>query len=194
MSPRMSSKRLSLILPLVLVIAAIVLRYVKVDALANFSPFMALAFAGTLVFSRKVPFWALTLVMIGVDMAANGPRSVLHVEAVAVYGCFALAAWFAGRARGHISLLGGLVGVVACTLVFYAVTNTVSWLSDANYAKTFAGWTQAMTSGVPGLPPTVLFLYKSLLSDVGFACALFAAFNLEASVRKEKLFPVFAAA
>ena len=84
MSPRMSSKRLSLILPLVLVLAAIVLRYVKVDALANFSPFMALAFVGTLVFSRKVPFWALPLVMIGVDMAANGPGIVMHAEAVAV--------------------------------------------------------------------------------------------------------------
>ncbi|MBE7496453.1 MAG: hypothetical protein HS117_16035 [Verrucomicrobiaceae bacterium] len=195
----MSSKRLSLLLPLVLVLAAAVFRYFKlghgmvVPALENFAPWMALAFTGTLVFSKRVPFLALPLLLVAIDLAATGLRGVMHKEAVAVYGLFALAAWFASRQRGRIGIVGGLLGVIGCSLAFYLVTNTVSWLTDPNYAKTFAAWTQAMTTGLPGLPPTIWFLRNSLLSDLAFSCLLLAAYNTEASLRREERIPVLRA-
>lgn len=195
----MSSKRFSLLLPLVLVLASAVFRYFKlghgmvVPALENFAPWMALAFTGTLVFSKRVPFLALPLLLVAIDLAATGLRGVMHKEAVAVYGLFALAAWFASRQRGRIGIVGGLLGVIGCSLAFYLVTNTVSWLTDPNYAKTFAAWTQAMTTGLPGLPPTIWFLRNSLLSDLAFSCLLLAAYNTEASLRREERIPVLRA-
>jgi hypothetical protein len=64
----------------------------------------------------------------------------------------------------------------ASTLVgsglFYLMTNTGSWISTADYAKTLPGWWQALTTGVPGFPPTLLFFRNTLLSDLFFT-ALF---------------------
>ena len=43
-----------------------------------------------------------------------------------------------------------------------------------DYAKTIPGWWQALTIGVPGFPPTLLFFRNTLLSDLLFT-ALFVA-------------------
>jgi hypothetical protein len=57
-------------------------------------------------------------------------------------------------------LCGGLLGAV----LFYLVTNTASWLYNPEYAKTIAGWIQALTSGTPNYPPTWTFFRNTLLS------------------------------
>lgn len=195
----MPKPRLSLLLPLVLIAAAIVFRFLKLEQLVqvpmleNFSPWMALAFTGTLVFSQRVPFFIMPLLLIATDLAAMGTQGVFHWESIAVYGSFALAAWFAGRSRGQIGLLGGLLGVVGCSLGFYLVTNSVSWFADPGYAKTLAGWVQAMTTGLPGLPPTIWFLRNSMLSDLAFSCILLAAYNTEASFRRQETIPLLRA-
>lgn len=186
------------LLPVALVLAAAAFRFAKlkgfitVDVLENFSPWMALAFTGTLVFSRRVPFFAVPVLLIAIGLAATGWENVVRWEAVAVYGCFAAAAWFAGRWRGQIGLLGGLTGVAGCSLVFYLVTNTVSWLADPAYARSLAGWIQALTTGIgtPGLPPTWWFLRQSLFSDLAFSSLLLAAYNAEASLRRQQIIPL----
>ena len=58
-------------------------------------------------------------------------------------------------------------------LLFYLVSNTVSWLTVPGYAKTIAGWVQALTVGLPGFPPTWVFGLKSLLGT-GLFTGLFA--------------------
>ena len=63
---------------------------------------------------------------------------------------------------------GGLIGA----LLFYLVTNTAAWI-NLPYAKTLAGWMQAITLGLPGYPPTWQFFRNSLLSG-GLFTALFA--------------------
>ena len=128
--------------------------------------------------------------LIGVDLAASGLNSVLHWEALAVYPCFAIAALLARRWRGQVGLLSSLVGVVGCSLVFYLITNTVSWLSSPVYAKDFAGLVQALTTGEPGHPHTWWFLRNSLISDLGFSLLLFAAYNTEASIRHQQRIPL----
>jgi len=65
--------------------------------------------------------------------------------------------------------LGTLLGA----LLFYLVSNTVSWLVNPVYAKTIAGWVQALTVGLPGFPPTWVFGLKSLLGT-GLFTGLFA--------------------
>jgi hypothetical protein len=58
-------------------------------------------------------------------------------------------------------------------MLFYGVTNTLSWLRDPAYAKTLAGWWTALTTGSAGWPETWKFLRNSLLSSALFS-ALFA--------------------
>lgn len=192
----MPQNRFSLLLPLILITAAAAFRYfklgqgVQVPALENFAPWMALAFTGTLVFSKRVPFLILPLLLVVIDLAATGIRGVMHWEAIGVYGAFAIAAGFASRCRGKLGLLGSLMGTLACSIAFYLITNTLSWFIDPGYAKTLAGWVQAMTNGLPGLPPTIWFLRNSLLSDLAFSCLLLAAYNTEASFRRQKTIPM----
>lgn len=192
----MPQNRFSLLLPLILITAAAAFRYLKlgqgvqVPALENFAPWMALAFTGTLVFSKRVPFLILPLLLVVIDLAATGIRGVMHWEAIGVYGAFAIAAGFASRCHGKLGLLGSLMGTLACSIAFYLITNTLSWFVDPGYTKTLAGWVQAMTTGLPGLPPTIWFLRNSLLSDLAFSCLLLAAYNTEASLRRQETIPM----
>lgn len=186
------------LLPLALIIAAAAFRwaklkgYVTLELLENFTPWMALAFTGTLVFSKRVPFILIPLLLVLIDASATGPGSVLHWEMLAVYPCFAVAALLASRMRGHMSLLGTLLGVAGCTIAFYLITNTVSWLSNpvSAYAMSFSGWLQAVTTGEPGHLPTWFFLRNSLVSDLGFSLLLLAAFNTEAAFRQQQRIPL----
>lgn len=184
------------LLPLALIVAAAAFRWAKLkghvtlEILENFSPWMALAFTGTLVFSRRVSFLLIPLLLVLVDATATGVQSVLHWEALAVYPCFAAAALLASRWRGRMGLLGTLMGVAVCSLTFYFITNTVAWISAPAYAKTFAGWVQAVTTGEPGHLPTWWFLRNSLVSDLGFSLLLLAAYNTEAAFRQQQRIPL----
>ena len=80
-----------------------------------------------------------------------------------------LAKWLARRRSYGRVFLGTLIGA----LLFYLVSNTVSWMVNPAYAKTIAGWVQALTVGLPGFPPTWLFGLKSLLGT-GLFTGLFA--------------------
>jgi hypothetical protein len=183
-------------LPLVLIVAAVAFRWAKLkgyipfEVLANFMPWMALAFTGTLVFPRRVSFLLIPLLLVGTDAAATGLGSVLNWEALAVYPSFALAALLASRWRGQVGMLGALLGVVGCTLAFYLVTNTVAWISAPVYAKNLSGLIQALTTGDPLFAPSWWFLRNSLVSDLGFSLLLLAAFNTEAAFRQQQRIPL----
>lgn len=184
------------LLPLALIVAAAAFRwaklkgYVTLEVLENFTPWMALAFTGTLVFSKRVPFILIPLLLVLIDAAATGLQSVLHWEALAVYPCFAVAALLASRWRGQMGMLGSLLGVFGCTLAFYLITNTVAWISAPVYAKTLSGLIQALTTGDPLFAPSWFFLRNSLVSDLGFSLLLLAAYNTEAAFRQQQRIPL----
>ncbi len=185
------------LLPLALIVAAAAFRWAKLkgfvtlELLENFTPWMALAFTGTLIFSKRVPFLLIPLLLVLIDTAATG-AGVLHWEALVVYGCFAAAALLASRRRGQMSLLGSLVGVVGCSLAFYLITNTIAWISNpvSAYAHDFSGWVQAVTTGEPGHLPSWWFLRNSLVSDLAFSLLLLAAYNTEAAFRQQQRIPL----
>jgi hypothetical protein len=179
-------------LPLALILLALGLRWLKLESpgmtlLPNFSPWMALAFTGTLLFPRALPWWSWPLLLLGIDLASQGSALLTPqgggLEALVMYGCYALAAWAAARWRGQAGLIGSLGGVLTASLAFYFVTNSVSWLVEPAYAKTAGGWLQALTTGLPGYAPTWTFLRNSLLSDLGFSALLMLLFNAEAHAR-----------
>ncbi len=80
-----------------------------------------------------------------------------------------LAKWLARRRSYGRVFLGTLIGA----LLFYIVSNTISWITDPSYIKTITGWVQALTVGLPGFPPTWVFGLKSLLGT-GLFTGLFA--------------------
>ena len=73
-----------------------------------------------------------------------------------------------GGKRSFFTLLGGgLLGAI----LFYLISNSACWLS-MGYEKTLAGWFRALTTGMPGYPPTWEFFRSTLLSG-GIFSALF---------------------
>ncbi|GAA5143073.1 hypothetical protein GCM10023213_30120 [Prosthecobacter algae] len=179
--------------PLLLVLLALGLKWMKLNSdgmslLPNFSPWMALAFTGTLVFPRgTIPWWAWPLMLVGIDFAAMGGQFLAmgagHPEVYLMYVLYGVAAWAANQMRGQAGILQTLLGATACSLVFYVVTNVLSWWTMHEYSKSLEGLVQALTTGLPGFPPTWVFLRNSLLSDLGFSALLLIAFNAEAKVR-----------
>ena len=179
-------------LPLALILLALGLRWLKLESpgmtlLPNFSPWMALVFTGTLLFPRALPWWSWPLLLLAVDLASQGmalltPRGG-GFEALVMYACYAGAAWTASLWRGRADLAAGFGGVLAASLAFYLVTNSVSWLVEPGYAKNMTGWWQALSTGLPGYAPTWTFLRTSLLSDLGFSALLVLVFNAEAHLR-----------
>lgn len=148
-----------------------------VPALSNFSPVMALAFCAGAYCRRgwlwAVPFAAVLLSDLYIDRYY---ASVYHYSwsvqaAVIRMACFAAALGIGiavARRRNWVNLLGG---ALAGSVLFYLVTNTLSWIGDAGYAHDGAGWWQAVTVGHPQYYPTLFFFRNTLLSDLLFTGA-----------------------
>ena len=101
------------------------------------------------------------------NMPVMVPELVVNWMILALF--VVLAKWLAKRRSYGRVFLGTLLGA----LLFYLVSNTVSWLVNPVYAKSIAGWVQALTVGLPGFPPTWVFGLKSLLGT-GLFTGLFA--------------------
>jgi hypothetical protein len=153
----------------------------------NLSPLVAFAFVGTIVIPRPLPWWSWAAILLGVDLLSQGSAvwQPHNLPAILVtYCCYIAIAWWGGRMRrtgpGVVGVLGG---TVACSVLFFVVTNTFSWAADPAYIKTFQGWVQCMTIGTPGFPPTWMFFRNSLIADLAGAAVLLLAYNGEAFAR-----------
>jgi hypothetical protein len=143
----------------------------------NFSAATALAFCAGVYFRGAAAWWLPLGTMLATDVALN--IFYYHVAPVGSYlwlnyaiyaGLIGLGRWFGRRAAFLKLLLGGLLGAV----IFYLVTNTLSWLQDPAYAKTIAGWIQALTTGRLDVHPTTWELFRNTLGSGGLFTALFA--------------------
>ncbi len=149
----------------------------------NFSAAYALAFCGGLYFAGAMAWWLPLGTLLATDICLN--QFYYHQPVFSWYMlgktlAFAGIVWLGRRhspRMGFLRLLGGgLLGAI----VFYLFTNTASWLSDTGYAKTLAGWLQALTTGLPGYPPTWEFFRNTLLSGGLFTGLFVAAMKLTA--------------
>jgi hypothetical protein len=142
----------------------------------NFSAAYALAFCGGVYFTGAMAWWLPLGVMLVTDLSLNafyyhtplfGAYLLLNY---AIYAALiGLGRWFGRRAPFLKLLLGGLFGA----LVFYLVTNTLSWLQDPAYTKTIAGWIQALTTGRLDVHPTTWEMFRNTLLSGGMFTALF---------------------
>jgi hypothetical protein len=146
---------------------------------ANFPPFAAIAFCGA-VYIRDRRLWLLPFAGLCLtDLYINwfyAREYGYHLEwsgyvaRVVSYGAGLALGWWVSSRKSWLWLLNGsLLGA----LLFYLVTNTLSWFTDAFYAKSLAGWWQALTVGHPEYPPTLLFFRNTLFGDLMFT-GLFA--------------------
>jgi len=158
----------------------------------NFSAAYAIAFCGGVYFSGAMAWWLPLGTLAATDLLLNvfyyhQPvfSWYMLVKTLGFVGIVGLGRLFSRRANFLKLLGGGLLGAV----LFYLITNTASWLYDPGYAKTFAAWIQALTTGLPGLPPTWEFFRNTLLSGGLFTALFVGAMKLtadaESPVEKE---------
>ena len=142
----------------------------------NFSAAYAIAFCGGVYFSGAMAWWLPLGALLGTDILLNVfyyHESVftpyMAVKTLSFLGIIALGRLFSSRANFLKLLGGGLLGAV----LFYLITNTASWFNDPAYAKTIAGWIQALTVGRPDFHPTTLEFFRNTLLSGGIFTALF---------------------
>jgi hypothetical protein len=160
----------------------------------NFSAAYALVFCAGIYFPRHLVWWLPLGTLLATDILLN--LFYYHTAAVSVYMAvnyvaYAILIWWGRRHSPKASwlrlVLGGLLGAV----VFYFVTNTAAWLQNPEYPKTITGWFQALTTGIPGLPPTWTFFRNTLLSGGLFSGLFVGAMKLSegAESAQEKELP-----
>ena len=146
------------------------------EHLKNFSAAYAIAFCAGVYFPGRSK-WILPLVtLLVLDVVLNA--FYYGAPAFSAYTLFKIVAyggiiWLGTRMKRGDSWFKLVGGGVLGALLFYFVTNTASWLFDPGYSKTLSGWFQALTTGLPGYPPTWMFLKNTLLGG-GLFTGLFA--------------------
>jgi len=161
-------------LPIILMVAFALTRWPGLLP-ENFSAAYGLMFCAGIYFPKRL-LWLPLATLLVTDVVLN--LFYYHISAMSLY--------MAGNYVGYAVLMvlgrmhsaksswlrlvsGGLVGAFA----FYILANTMAWLREPEYRKTWAGWLLAMTTGIPGWPPPWMFLRSSLLSG-GLFTGLFA--------------------
>jgi hypothetical protein len=140
----------------------------------NFSPLAAIALCGAIYLPRRLAI-ALPLVALFISdlfLNAHYAEPMLTLEMLPRYLALGLCVALGLAVRSQPALPRVLGASLLGSFAFYLITNTASWIAEPLYAKTAAGWWQALVMGLPGYPPTVTFFRNSLLSDLLFT-ALF---------------------
>ena len=155
------------------------------ESMQNFSAAYAIAFCAGVYFTGKWR-WILPLgALLVMDVVLNVfyyQVAVVDGYTVVKLGVFAGIVWIGTRFRpgsGWLALVGG--GILGA-LVFYLFTNIASWLYDPGYPKTLGGLWQALTTGLPGYPPTWTFFRNTLMSGglfTGLFCGVMKLFPAE---------------
>ena len=145
------------------------------NAFASFAPIAAIALCSAVYFPGRYKFIVPLAGMLVSDLVLNAfygasmihPAIFSHYAAMIAVGLLGLA--LQNRASWKTMLPASLAGSV----IFYVISNTLSWLADPGYIKNFAGLVQALTVGLPAYSatPTWMFLRNALVSDLIFTCA-----------------------
>jgi hypothetical protein len=164
---------------LLLIVAAVAYRIVTGLAitsgttwLSNFAPMAAIALCGAAYFPARYKFTVPLIALFISDVVLNMHYgfSLFSPFVASHYLGFALVGGLGLFLQNRASLKTLLPASLAASLIFYIVTNIVSWAFDPGYVKNFGGLLQALTVGVPAYSatPTWMFFRNSVLSDLLF--------------------------
>jgi hypothetical protein len=181
--------RRHIVLPALLVVALALTRLQVGTLPPGFSAIYALAFCGAVYFRGALAWWMPFGTLLVSDLVLNVfyyDEPALGGFTIVTYGTFALLILFGRRFKPSDPWWKLLGGSLAGAVLFYLVTNTFAWMSNPAYAKTLAGWLQALTTGLPGFPPTWTFFRNTLLSSGLFTGLFVAAMKLSAVKEPEE--------
>jgi hypothetical protein len=140
--------------------------------LSNFAPLAAMALCAAAYFPKRYKFTVPMIALLISDVVLNMHYgfSLFSPFVASHYLGFALVGGLGLFLQNRASLKTLLPASIAASLIFYVVTNTVSWAFDPGYVKNFGGLLQALTVGVPAYSatPTWMFFRNSILSDLLF--------------------------
>jgi hypothetical protein len=154
--------------------------------LSNFAPFAAIVLCCAAYLPRyykfTLPFVTLLISDAILDFNYGAQFFTWHV--LGRYLALALVGLLGWALQNRASLKTMLPASVLSSLIFYLVTNAFSWATDPGYAKSLAGFMQALTTGLSqyGATPTWMFFRNSLVSDFIFTAAFVLLMRAE-SVR-----------
>ena len=182
---------------LLLIISAVVFRiatgfFGHTDSIGwlNFVPIAAIALCAAAYFPRKYKFSVPIIALLISDIVLNvhygfsffSPFVLSHYLGFAIIGCLGLLL----QSRASWKTL--LPASVAASLIFYVVTNSLSWIYDPGYAKNVAGFIQALTVGLPqySTTPSWMFFRNSLVSDLIFTALFVVCMNVGRSMGRSR--------
>jgi hypothetical protein len=159
---------------------------------SNFSAAYAIAFCAGVYFPSRLR-WVLplgTLLVMDVILNVFYYRvSPFDPYIVPKFLSFAAIIWLGTKFRPGHRWLALFSGGVLGALIFYAFTNVASWIFDPGYPKTLGGLIQALTTGLPGFPPTWMFFKNTLLSGglfTGLFCGAMKLSEVAEEAREEE--------
>jgi hypothetical protein len=174
-------------LALILILGCICFRLLSSlfpTVIPNVSPLMAIAFVGAMYLPGRwgwlvgpVALLLTDIAFLRVNYLTDGSGSMfswLTLVFLVIYAAAGGLGLFIARRKTLTRIIGGSL---ACSLLFYIVTNTFSWWHDIaigmpGYSASFAGWVQANTVGLPGYMPTWTFLRNGMAGDLFFVFVL----------------------
>ena len=152
---------------------------------------MATAFGGAFLLGIRF-WWVPALALISSDILLgfwNGGGGIGGYTLMSAGFIFAVCFVGANVRRFHPTWIGMWCGTLICSMGFYVVANTYSWLAWPGYEKSLAGWLQSQTTGVPGIQPQAwTFLRNAMIADTLW-CMLagvlfFASYRVFPSARR----------
>jgi hypothetical protein len=170
-------------LPIVFIMLAAAVTRIPGLMPPNFSAMIALAFCAGVYFPGRAGWWLPLAMFAGTDLLLNlyykfylgqdtfNPAKLVYL--LGNYGVYLLVILLGRKFSRKASFLSLLGGGIFGAILFYLITNTLSWLFDPAYLKTLAGWLQSLTFGTKGYPPTWEFFINTLTSG-GLFTGLFA--------------------
>jgi hypothetical protein len=149
--------------------------------LSNLAPLAAIALCAAAYFPKRYKFTVPMIALLISDVVLNIHYgfSLLSPFVASHYLGFALVGGLGLLLQNRASLKTLLPASIAASVIFYAVTNTVSWVFDPGYVKNFGGLLQALTVGLPAYSatPTWMFFRNTILSDLFFTLLFVACMN-----------------
>ena len=145
------------------------------EELPNLSPLGALFFCGMACFGWRgvvlpAAAWLVTYPI--TNLMQGYPIGTELFSPLLGFACMVGLAAFFRNAKG-VSIFGGSL---LAAVLFYLVTNSLSWLVDPLYApKSLATLGQAMWTGLPGYAPTWTFFRNALAAQAVFTALFLVA-------------------
>ena len=140
--------------------------------LSNFAPMAAIALCSAAYFPSKLKFSLPLIALFISDLVLNSAygASILDAHIACRYFALTLVGCLGVLLQNRASLKTMMPASIGASVIFYAITNTFSWLSDPGYVKNLGGLVQALTVGLPqySSTPTWMFFRNSLVSDLLF--------------------------